>query len=259
MVPVLFCFQMLPLYSFSYKENLPTIFPFSSTTFGKNVLGHQKHQKMFQPQALRPVCTYSLQNNWSPAQGGWSCRKLSHLSSNAHMTARGFFLHMSKPTISPLWLVFVMILKTHFSHSVCIIPCMLLFLQYPPATLTPSASELNASFSPCDRAAAGPGCRGTAEGCVVWCVFVFFFPFACDTLFPFTSKRFLQGCLPGTRCCSCWMPWLLGLGSCTALIQFATQLHNCSQSLVDLDVKQRSSCTNPEKGGGISGQPLRTF
>lgn len=53
--------------------------------------------------------------------------------------------------------------------------------------------------------------------------------FACDTLCPFTSKRFPQCSLRGTRCCSCLeLPWLLGLGSCTALIQFTTQLHNCS-------------------------------
>lgn len=88
---------------------------------------------------------------------------------------------------------------------------------------------------------------------------IFFF-FACDTLFPFTRKRFLQCCLLGTRCSSrLELPWFLGLGSCTALIQFIMQLHNCSQSPIDLDVKQRSSCTSPEKGGGISGQPLRTF
>lgn len=74
------------------------------------------------------------------------------------------------------------------------------------------------------------------------------FSFACDTLFPFTSKRFFQCCLLGTRCCSgLELPRLLGLGSWTALIQFTTQLRNCSQSPVDLDVKQRSSCTSPGK------------
>lgn len=112
------------------------------------------------------------------------------------------------------------------------------------------------SSSPRDRAAACPDCEGTGAR---WVVFFF----SCDTWFPFSSKQFLRCCrccLLGTRCCTCLeLPWLHGLGSCTALIQFTMQLHNCSQSPVDLDVKQRSSCTNTEKGGGISGQPLRTF
>ena len=151
-------------------------------------------------------------------------------------------------------MVSVLILKLiSFLHCVCVCVLYLVLLQYPlPHSHQLPLHLMPLSCSSHDRAAACPDLGGTGER--------FFFFTACDTLFPFPRKRFLQCCLLGTRCCSCLeLPWLLGLGSCTALIQFIMQLHNCSQSPVDLDVKQRSSCTRPGKGGGISGQPLRTF
>lgn len=136
-----------------------------------------------------------------------------------------------------------------FSHSVCVCTMPAVVSSMLPC----HTDTISLSATTRDRVATCLDLGGTGERQAV-------FLFACDTLFPFTSKLLLQRCLWGT-CCSSGLelPWLLGLGSCTALIQFTTQLHNCSQSPVDLDVKRRSSCTSPEKGGGISGRPLRTF
>lgn len=142
-------------------------------------------------------------------------------------------------------------IKADFFLSFCVCVLCMVLLQYPlPHCYQLSLHSMPLSCSLLDRAAACPDLGGTGERLF----------FACDTLFPFLIKWFLQCCLLGTRCCSCLeLPWLLGLGSCTALIQFIMQLHNCSQSPVDLDVKQRSSCTSPGRGGEISGQTLRTF
>lgn len=208
---------------------------------------------MLQPQTLRPVCTYSLQNHWPLVEGhGPAVNSLAHPSMRRWLP--GDSLPMSKPSyFSSMGGVFLVLKIISSSNSLCVYT-MLLLLLCPPATLTSSLSVLNASFFLSTWQ--GPHQhRLWRDWEEMGCVF-----FACDTLFPFTSKQFLQCCLLGTCCCSgLKLSWLLGLGSCTALIQFTTQLYNCSPSPLDLDVKQRSSCTSPEKEGGISGQSLRTF
>lgn len=139
------------------------------------------------------------------------------------------------------------------SHSLCafwlLLFHQLLFILWKPASqFTPS------SQSACEKAAAGPSHGGAGQR---W---VLFAAFPRDALLRCTGRLFALHCLWGDFHSSCLeLPCFSGLASQTILIQFTMLLHNCSQSPVDLDVKQRSSCTSPEKVGGVSGLPLRPF
>lgn len=145
-------------------------------------------------------------------------------------------------------------LKTvFFSHSLCImdaIPLALVWsiktntLYFMPTSISPR--KLQVSSWP--RLWGSWGEVGFVSRFLLWCITSIYPEAVCAVLSLGDSH---SSCLE--------LPWFSGLGSRTALIQFTMQLHNCSQSPVDLDVKQRSSCTSPEKVGGLSGQPLRTF
>lgn len=204
---------------------------------------------------LRPVCMYSLQNNWSLEKSVALQWTLSPILQCPEDCQRGPF-PMSKPlyfsSMGGVFLILKIISFSH-SHSMCVYTLHAAVSSMPACHTDTISLWMPLPSFPQDRVGKSPDFAGTGER---WTVFFF----ACDTLFPFTSKRFFQCCLLGTRCCSgLELPWLLVLGSWTALIQFTTHLHNCSQSPVDLDVKQRSSCTNPEKGGGSSGRALENI
>lgn len=87
------------------------------------------------------------------------------------------------------------------------------------------------SHPACDRSAAGPGfgIAGAGRG-----GFYFLFP---PVIHHFDLPGDCVRCVVSGDSSCLELPWFSGLGSRTTLIQFIMQLHNCSQSPVDLDVK----------------------
>lgn len=116
-----------------------------------------------------------------------------------------------------------------FSHFKYMYPMYAAVSQCLPATLTPSPTSCLCLPPMGQGSSLARLWRGWREmGCVL-------LPRS-----PAKASSSSHAVSPGTRC-SLELPRLLGLGSCTALIQFTMQLHNCSQSPVDLDVKLSSS------------------
>lgn len=152
---------------------------------------------MSQPQPLRPVYTYSPQNDRSLVEGGWSCIcSLAH--SPMHRRLPGaFFLHMSKPHFSSLGGVFSDI-KNNFFFSFYVCVYSHATVSSVPACHTDTISLLlPLSSSPLDRAAACPGFEGAGERWVV----LFF---SCATLLPFTGKQFLHAVSRGHAAALAW-------------------------------------------------------
>lgn len=118
-----------------------------------------------------------------------------------------------------------------FSHSLCIMD-VTLYLLSSLSKPTLCISCLHAFHPTCGRSAADLGFGEAGER---WVLFLIFSLWCITSNYPEAVCAVLS---LGDSHFSCLeLPWFSGLGSRTALIQFTMQLHNCSQSPVDLDVK----------------------